>query len=272
MKKLLLFLLSLFFVSLTANYDDSDATTLLGINDDIDDELGAIAKANPSFASRIRFLRERRNHERKNAYLNANVTKGQALLVAKSSSMPPSLHQAFVSGNINFTDDILFYTKGAFSSLSGILTLVNSNDTIGTGYSNLKDGGIVPKNKAIAVDFIVLKRSEYVIANGIFDSAFTSTTNSAAFYSVQELEVLINDKTALRLPIGSLIENRIVKGSTSNNTTNTLGINLRRKLVIKEDDTLQFRIHTPSGITKTPTAGSAFAYRVELYGDATQTK
>lgn len=271
-------IMSLFVVSLSANYEDyenNEATELLGFDDDyIDTELGAIFKrvSDPSLRNKIESMRKRRRADRSKRYKRANISRGQGLLYAHSKEMTPSMQKAFAKGTVKFTDEVLFYTKGGYSAISAISDMVESNDIIGTGYSNLKDGGIVPKNVAMAIDFITFKWSEYVILDGIFSAAITSSNNNDAIWQVLELEVLVNDRKVLRIPIGNMNEKRVVKGQAVNVDDSVLGFNLKKKVVVQEDDVLQFKVHAPKSTTITPVALSKFALRVELYGDATQGK
>lgn len=213
--------------------------------------------------SRLRHYRRKRKARR---HVLSNVTKGQLFIVGNKKKFTSNEQKALMSGNYSFKDGMLYFTK-SFTSLSSSTDLIESNDTLGTGYSNLEEMGMVPKGTNMAVDYIAFAQNQYdghseTLFTNKFEKAYTSSDFASA-----ELKVTEDGKVIFSSLVGLLNESRVIKKGIP--SSEHWGINLRSKLLIKAESKIQFELKMPSGVSITPGGTTKIGLRVILMGDAT---
>jgi len=221
-----------------------------------------IARAKRHYSNLKRY-RQRRKSRR---YVRANTTRGQLFLVGNKKKFTSNEQKALMSGNYSFKDGMLYFTK-AFSALSSLTELIESNDTLGTGYSNFEEMGMVPKGTNLAADYVAIAKNQFDSASeNIFTNKFEKAYTMAEF-SNATLSIIQDGKTIFSTLIGLMNESRVVKKGIP--SSEHYGLNLRSKLLIKAESKVQFEIKMPSGVTLSPGGTNRVGVRVILMGDAT---
>ncbi|MBN2664388.1 MAG: hypothetical protein JXR68_12125 [Bacteroidales bacterium] len=281
-------LFTLFLALFSANaysYEDTDINSLLGVVYDEDgtiinedEELGAIRR----FATNIKDkdLLKRTNRlatvvkKRKAATVSPTITAGQKLMYSKRNELDPKTKEDIEKGRMQFSDVQLYYTKALTAAVtaSGIVELVQSNDKIGVGYSNLEDGGRVPAGTACAVNYISLEHYLGVDAADKFGKVAANVMPAAwvdGFGNGAELEIRQDGKVIYTQLVSTMTETRISKNATPSKDgfSGGSGINLNSALIIKPGAALQFAVKFGDGYSVAATGTQFNSFRVKLLGD-----
>jgi hypothetical protein len=277
-------LVILAFTSQSMNYQGDYVDNLLGLGNvringvytNEDEELQGLAaaltqgKTNDALkkVSNIQKIRAERNKK----MLQANITKGQRNLVGKMDNLSEDAQADIRSGKVKFTDRFLYFTKG-FLSMTNIVELIDSSDTVGTGYSNLAKGGEVPKGLNFSVDYVAVLINTYDTGANPAESLFTESMTAAsnvAEWANAEIEIIQDGQVIFQALIAELTEARITNGANPGAAATVYGgKNLKSEFVIKAGAMLQFKIKFPSGVAITPGAAHYTGVRILLQGDGT---
>jgi hypothetical protein len=280
----LLGLMIAMFTSHSMNYQGDYVDNLLGLGNvringvytNEDEELQGLAAALQSGKTadglrRINNIQKIRA-ERNKKLLQVNITKGQRNLVGKMENLSEDAQADIRGGKVKFTDRFVYFTKG-FLSMTNIVEMIDSSDTVGTGYSNLSKGGEVPKGLNMSVDYIAIMVNDYDTGASPAETIFTNVWNAAAEkaeWQNAEFEIFQDGSVIFQGLINEFIENRIHEGANPNGPNAIYaGKNLKSELIIKAGAVLQFKIKFASGVSVTPGTGVYTGVRILMQGDGT---
>ena len=269
------------------NYDKSiDALdNMLGIEVDVDDngeiddddiELEGISRMirRKSFNPQELFNRVeqvRAKIRRKKLYRNvaAIVTPTQRYILGSKPKLDAVTQKMIANKELEYTDGFLYYTK-EFTTISGNNDIIQSNDKIGVGYSNLLDGGKVPTGMIMAATYLSFLYTDFDSATEtIFSNLFTKAYTRPEFHGA-EVEVILNGKVVVTVPVFMMQETRRFKNTIP--ATEHAGINLEKPILVKPDDRVQFNLKMPEGVAIQNSGTNRTGLRFALSGTATKTK
>jgi len=179
---------------------------------------------------------------------------------------------------LRFTDAILYHIFFGQSTLTNIVELMRTASSTSCvysrGYSSFDEQGRIDSNTNVAVDFIALDYLEnYTISSGVFSADFAAAS-SDSYLAGAEFVIEQDGDEMLRLPIASMVEDRIVNrgaGLIVPSSSGTNGYNLNQKLIFKAGAKIQTKIAFPDGVSITTTTPNTtgLALKVSFYGDGT---
>jgi len=281
----LISLMTIAFTSQSMNYSGDYIDNLLGLGavrlngvyTNEDQELDGLAAAlqqgkTADALKRVNNIKQIRD-QRNKRMLQANITKGQRNLVGKIDELSEDAQADIRNGRAKFADRFIYFTKG-FLSLSSIVEMIDSGDTVGTGYSNLLKGGEIPKGLNMSVDYIALFINSYNTGATPVESLFTEDwlpASSSVDWQNAELEIIQDDKVIFQCHVIELVENRIHENANTANYSTveciSAGKNLKSEFILKSGSMLQYKIKFPTGVTITPGTGQYTGVKVLMQGD-----
>ncbi|MCF6365284.1 MAG: hypothetical protein L3J35_03685 [Bacteroidales bacterium] len=215
--------------------------------------------------------RARASLRRQELYQNVSsvITPTQRYIYGVKPRLDSNTQKRIENKELEYTDAFIYYTKG-YTNISGNNLIIHSNDTIGVGYSNLLENGIVPSEMIMAATFFGLETNAYDTATqNIFNGIFASGYQKAGFRNA-EIELLINGKVTVSVPVFLMRESRIFKGAQPVNMS--LGINLEKPILIKPGDRINFNLRMAEGAAIANTGTLKTGVRVILAGSGTKGK
>ena len=208
---------------------------------------------------------------KKHLYRNAAaiVTPTQRYIFGSKPKLDAVTQKMIANKELEFTDGFIYYTK-EFTTISGNNEVIQSNDKIGVGYSNLLDGGRVPAGMIVAATYFSFLYSDYDSAmETMFTDGFEKSYLNPDFHSA-EVEVILNGKVVQAIPVFMMQEFRRFKNTVSG--TINAGINLEKPILIKPNDRIQFNLKMPEGVSVSNSGTDRTAVRFVLSGTSTKTK
>ena len=197
------------------------------------------------------------------------ITPTQRLIYGSKPRFDAVTQKMLANRELIYTDGFLYYTK-EYQNISGNNLIIHSNDTIGVGYSNLLENGIVPKGNILAATFLGFLYNSFDSAtHTLFTKTFDKAYTEANFHNA-EIEVLLNGRVEVTVPVFMMQEKRRFKNTSPSEVS--YGINLEKPILVKPDDRLNFNLKMAEGAAVTNAGTLRTGVRFVLAGSATRTK
>ena len=274
----------------TMNYTESNkvAASLLGINDEFGTEddndeydLGRISRKmrNRTIDLRTagkRIAKAKGRYERMVNRSNATaiLTPSQKFLVGKRKSWKNEAQKLLESGALEYVDGFIYYNK-EYTTVSGNVEIIQSNDTIGVGYSNLNDNGIVPEQLQMSVDYVEFGTNAYdSVSANLIETAWTPAYDNV-YLKNAELEIIVGGKVVQMIPVQMMKEVRTVRGAVAGAVYDEMGMgyNLEKPILIPGGSQINFNLKMPTGGTGiTNTSTNRDGLHILLAGAGTKRK
>ncbi len=273
------------------NYEElptrNGVNNLLGVDDDVDvDENGELYDEDVELEGIGRLIRGKRFDlkdlnrrirraqvmaRRRRFYRNRRsiVTPNQRYIYGMKTRLNSTTQKQLANKELEYSDGHIYYTK-EYQNIAGNKDVIHSNDKIGVGYSNLLDGGKVPAGLIVAVSYISFSTVNFNGASQNLFSKIYEAASKRAEFACSELELIVNGKVMISIPVFMMNEARAIKDVVPNGFE--AGINLEKPILIKPDDRVNFNIRMPEGVSITNSAQNKTAVRFNLFGSGTKIK
>ena len=257
------------------DFDDEEKDSAYDILDGIEKVMTGQAYNPKDVLANVKKAKAKAADQRRAVLVTSVMNDKQKFLMGKANSFNPTSKDLYKNNQLAFGPDGYLYYRKVYTTIAGITDIIQSADTIGTGYSNLLQNGKVPDEQNYAIDFVALGYSDYDSASSnMFATNFSSGSQKANLCGA-ELEIVVNGLVEISIPVTRMIESRIVRGTVSqgaNPSSVMLGINLDKPIFIAGGSKLQFNIKMPASISVTNSSTNRTALDVTLIGSATKVR
>ncbi len=186
------------------------------------------------------------------------TTKGQALLLKKTSWLSPNTRDAIKNKSVKFRD-LVYYIRRDITEKNGITELIQASIDRDDGVTNFEKGRLPSKvNMMLQRVEINFDQSSGITEKTADLDALTSADDNGLFNG--ELELKVGSRTVFRLPVNSFVnpDRRNPLGPKN-------GFNFSAPELIKEDEDIQLSLHLVGSLPAAGTASSII--EVKLVGD-----